>query len=217
MHQDQPDSIWTIRSLTHRNHFTGLLLLWALDNVLDFLLPCFAPPCRPHISREAMSAPPVPGESSPASTPITDHSRPKTQSTIATETANTFTTFDPYREESITNNSPKPPVVPQPNRRKHTQIIAESPRTMSLDAGGQEKRHPQGAKEQTLGWFHEPVPTPPTKPLSPLRLKLWLGMCIAFTILAPVISIVLGVTAHSREMSYPGTDAPPFDGRTVSL
>lgn len=55
-----------------------------------------------------------------------------------------------------------------------------------------------------------------TKPLSPARLKWWIAICVAFTFLAPAISIGMGVTLHAREMTYPGPgNITLFNGRTV--
>ncbi|TFK29101.1 hypothetical protein FA15DRAFT_700381 [Coprinopsis marcescibilis] len=54
------------------------------------------------------------------------------------------------------------------------------------------------------------------KPMSISRLRWWLGTCVAFAVLAPVISVTMGMTLHATDMQYP---APPpsaeFPGRTV--
>ncbi|RXW22275.1 hypothetical protein EST38_g3568 [Candolleomyces aberdarensis] len=56
------------------------------------------------------------------------------------------------------------------------------------------------------------------KRLSPTRVKWWLAVCVAFTILAPVISIIMGWTLHAKEMAYPGPgDIPLFQGRTINF
>ncbi|TFK29099.1 hypothetical protein FA15DRAFT_700379 [Coprinopsis marcescibilis] len=54
------------------------------------------------------------------------------------------------------------------------------------------------------------------KPMSVNRLRWWIGMCVAFVVLAPVISVAMGMTLHARDMQYPGPpQSAEFQGRTV--
>jgi hypothetical protein len=128
------------------------------------------------------------------------------------ETSQRTLTFDPYAEEAARQAelaSHKQESVLQPNRRKGTQLRYASPQGTGETANYEDGR----------GFFPENVSSSmkfPPKPLSPARLKWWIGICVAFTVLAPVIAIVMGATLHAREMKYPGPgNLTLFNGRTV--
>ncbi|KAH6911934.1 hypothetical protein BKA70DRAFT_1098864 [Coprinopsis sp. MPI-PUGE-AT-0042] len=53
--------------------------------------------------------------------------------------------------------------------------------------------------------------------MSVLRIRLWIAFCVAFFVLAPVVSILLGVNLHARDMQYIQLDRPDFPGRTVAF
>jgi hypothetical protein len=62
-----------------------------------------------------------------------------------------------------------------------------------------------------------PVRAQAPKPMSVLRIRLWIAFCVAFFVLAPVVSILLGVSLHAKDMHYDQLERPEYDGRTVRI
>lgn len=49
-------------------------------------------------------------------------------------------------------------------------------------------------------------------------LRCWIGSAVAFLILAPLISIILGLHLHARDFQYiPDDDIVSFNGRTLQI
>lgn len=124
------------------------------------------------------------------------------QSTIA---------FNPYEETAkaiAAENAPKF----EPNRPQHAQ---DAPVDTSISQGDvlliqKDEVHEHHEGQQGAVGMHHP------KLLGRIRLRLWLATCLAFVILAPLISIIMGVTLHAKEMRYPGGEGlNVFSGRTV--
>jgi len=56
-------------------------------------------------------------------------------------------------------------------------------------------------------------------PIHPYRLRLWIGCCFGFMVIAPFVSVMIGLHLHARGFEYiPDTNlAPLFNGRTVLM
>ncbi|KAG2008798.1 hypothetical protein CC2G_014190 [Coprinopsis cinerea AmutBmut pab1-1] len=66
------------------------------------------------------------------------------------------------------------------------------------------------------GQLAQPLPKAVDQP-SPRRVRFWFWFSVAFTLLAPIVSIVLGITLHDKDMTYPVPSADNFDGRTLNF
>ena len=57
----------------------------------------------------------------------------------------------------------------------------------------------------------------PSSPSDPKRLRWWIFSCIAFVIIAPAISTIIGLKLHGGDLKYEGAKDTGFSGRTVSI
>ncbi|TEB34001.1 hypothetical protein FA13DRAFT_1730316 [Coprinellus micaceus] len=111
------------------------------------------------------------------------------------ESSSATLSFNPYDEVSNTSAA-KTARKLQPNRHEHV----------------------EDAQDRHVHEAHGNHDLKPYKPLGVLRLRLWLATCVAFTILAPLVSIIMGVTLHARDMRYPGDEGlDVFPGRTIDF
>lgn len=118
------------------------------------------------------------------------------QGPVRSNTSPPAVAYDPYVEDNAAPTS----TDLHPNRRQSTRSLSQSP-----------GKGPDN-------WFPEASTKPTPKEPSAKRLIGWLVTCVAFVILAPVISIVMGVTMHARDMAYPGNDGlPQFNGRILDF
>lgn len=59
-------------------------------------------------------------------------------------------------------------------------------------------------------------PPPRRKEMSILRMRVWIAFCVVFITFAPAISIYLGFTKHTKDMTYATNSVPPdSENRTV--
>jgi hypothetical protein len=132
----------------------------------------------------------------------------------------TFMSTPVPRQLSFANPAEQPsteviesPVNDDRAQSSTTLTLTRPARPNELNQG---RDHQFTQNSQSGWWAFQTKPTAPPKRLSPRRLKWWLAICAAFTILAPVISIIMGWTLHAREMRYPGPgNITLFPGRTV--
>jgi hypothetical protein len=125
------------------------------------------------------------------------------------ESSSATLSFNPYDEVSNTSAAKTAPKLP-PNRHEHVEDAQID--MVPLHGNAVLKQ-----KDNLVHEAHGNHDLKPYKPLSVLRLRLWLATCVAFTILAPLVSIIMGVTLHARDMRYPGDEGlDVFPGRTVS-
>ena len=57
--------------------------------------------------------------------------------------------------------------------------------------------------------------TPPA--LNPKRLRWWIFSCIAFVVIAPLVSTIIGLKTHAPPLSFDGTKRTEFPGRIVCI
>lgn len=125
------------------------------------------------------------------------------------ESSSATLSFNPYEEASNTSSTKAAPKL-QPNRHEHVENSQIG--MVPLQSNAVLKQ-----KDILVHDAHGNHDLNPYKPLSVLRLRLWLATCVAFAILAPLVSIIMGVTLHARDMHYPGDEGlDVFPGRTVS-
>jgi len=55
----------------------------------------------------------------------------------------------------------------------------------------------------------------PSSPSDPKRLRWWIFSCIAFVIIAPTVSTIIGLKVHAGDLEYYGAKDTGFSGRTV--
>jgi hypothetical protein len=53
--------------------------------------------------------------------------------------------------------------------------------------------------------------------LDPKRLRWWIFCCIAFVVIAPSVSTIIGLKIHAGQLSYDGTMRDDFTGRIVCI
>ncbi|KAG2006035.1 hypothetical protein CC2G_002389 [Coprinopsis cinerea AmutBmut pab1-1] len=104
-------------------------------------------------------------------------------------------------------------VASQPSASPEREATPIPSRSSDVVEDAKEKDHPHFTTE-----IDEPVaPNDERRQMSILRIRLWIGFCFAFIVLAPVISIVMGYHLHSNDMVYPAEPKAEFPGRTISL
>ena len=60
------------------------------------------------------------------------------------------------------------------------------------------------------------VDTPPA--LGPKRLRLWIFCCLAFIVIAPTVSTIIGIKIHAGQLSFDGSkQSSSYPGRTVRI
>ena len=121
--------------------------------------------------------------------------------------------------------SQNPASVPHPTLPHASQVssLSFSPQ----ETGNPTKDPPQGMHDTAMQSLvqsqlvamgvvnHDGSPPKPAKPMSILRIRLWIALCVAFFVLAPLISVLLGYQLHAKDMDYGPIDHL-FEGRTVS-
>jgi hypothetical protein len=55
----------------------------------------------------------------------------------------------------------------------------------------------------------------PSSPSDPKRLRWWIFSCIAFVIIAPTVSTIIGLKVHAGDLEYEGAKDTGFSGKTV--
>ncbi|EAU87517.2 hypothetical protein CC1G_11189 [Coprinopsis cinerea okayama7 len=104
-------------------------------------------------------------------------------------------------------------VASQPSASPEREATPIPSRSSDVVEDAKEKDHPHFTTE-----IDEPVaPNDERRQMSILRIRLWIGFCFAFIVLAPVISIVMGYHLHSNDMVYPAEPKAEFPGRTARI
>lgn len=53
--------------------------------------------------------------------------------------------------------------------------------------------------------------------LGPKRLRLWIFCCLAFIVIAPTVSTIIGIKIHAGQLSFDGSQQASYSGRTVRI
>ncbi len=57
----------------------------------------------------------------------------------------------------------------------------------------------------------------PSPPSDAKRLRRWIFSCIAFVIIAPTVSTIIGLKVHAGDLKYEGAKDTGYSGRVVNI